>query len=143
MYINRPYRKRTHVTKDSSRNKLKPKAKFAFSVGDFVRVSFNRRAFERSFNQRFSEEVFRIKRRFLKQNIPVYLLVDLQGEVITGYFYGSEITRVSPLSDDQFFKVDKILRRRGKGQNREVLVRFLGYPPKFDQWLPASAVESI
>ncbi|MCG7889501.1 MAG: hypothetical protein N0C80_04375, partial [Candidatus Thiodiazotropha endolucinida] len=96
----------------------------------------------RSFHQRFSEEVFRIRRRFLRENIPVYLLADLQGEIVQGYFYGPELQKVS-LLDDQLFKVQKILKRRGKGRNREVLVRFLGYPPKFDQWLPISAVESI
>ncbi|MCG7874885.1 MAG: DDE-type integrase/transposase/recombinase [Candidatus Thiodiazotropha endolucinida] len=143
MYINRPYRKRKHrALKGSSRNKLRPVAQFSFKERDLVRVSFNRRSFERSFHQRFSEEVFRIRRRFLRENIPVYLLADLQGEIVQGYFYGPELQKVS-LLDDQLFKVQKILKRRGKGRNREVLVRFLGYPPKFDQWLPISAVESI
>ena len=147
MYINRPYMGQRRLRKLSSqsrpsRSKLRSLATFTLKIGDFVRVSYNRRAFERSFNQRFSEEVFRVRQRILRDNIPVYLLADLQGQIIRGYFYGPEIQRVS-YSADKLFKVEKVLKRRGKGRNREVLVRFLGYPPKFDQWLPHSSVESI
>lgn len=150
MYINRPYRK-VHTTrgkaKSSSRSSnsgdyLKRVSRFKFKRGDLVRVSYNRRTFERSFNQRFSEEVFRIRQRFLRDNIPVYLLADLQGSVIFGKFYGPELVRVSK-SDDSLFKVEKILKRRGKGKRREVLVRWLGYPPKFDSWQPLSSVKAI
>lgn len=143
MYINRPYNKKNKAHGKVKRiNKLRPLSKFTFREGDLCRVSFSRHTFERSFNQRFSEEVFRIRQRFMRDNIPVYLLADLKGQVIRGFFYGPELQRVSQL-DDKLFKVEKILRRRGKGENREVLVRWLGYGPEFDQWIPVSSLESI
>ena len=107
-----------------SRSKLRSLATFTLKIGDFVRMCYNRRAFERSFNQRFSEENFRVRQRILRDNIPVYLLADLQGQIIQGYFYGPEIQRVS-YWDDKLFKVEKVLKRRGKGRNREVLVLIL------------------
>ena len=167
LYINRPYKRKRLAHKntkpsdgDSSSNnnnsnsnsssnntnglvnKLRPAAKFTLRNGDLVRVSFSRHAFERSFNQRFSEEVFRIRQRVMRDNIPTYLLADLKGQVIRGFFYGPELQRVSQ-SDEKLFKVEKILKRRGKGKNREVLVRWLGYGPSFDQWIPFSSLESI
>ena len=78
----------------------------------------------------------------MRDNIPVYLLADLKGQVICRFFYGPELQRASQ-SDDKLFKVEKILRRRGKGENREVLVRWLGYGPEFDQWIQVSSLESI
>ena len=147
MYVNRPYASKAESTRRNTnigkkRKSLKPTAKFKLKEGDLVRVSYNRRAFERSFLQRFSEEVFRIRRRILRDNIPTYLLADLNGSVIKGLFYGPELQRVSQ-DDDKLFKVDKILKYRGKGVNREVLVSWLGYGPAFNQWVPYSSIKTI
>ncbi|MEW8544139.1 MAG: integrase core domain-containing protein [Candidatus Thiodiazotropha sp.] len=144
MYINRPYKKRRikdDTVQKHNFTKLRPVSKFSFKVGDLCRVSFSRQAFERSFNQRFSEEVFRVRQRLMRANIPVYLIADLQGQVIRGFFYGPELQRVSQI-DQKLFKVEKILKRRGKGKKREVFVRWLGYGPTFDQWIPFSSLES-
>ena len=131
-------------TKDKPKVKYRtrPAAKFKLNEGDLVRVSFNRRAFERSFQQRFSEEVFRIKTRLIRDNIPMYLLADLKDRLIQGFFYGSELQRVSQL-DSKLFKIDTILKYRGKGRGREALVRFLGYGSDFDEWLPVTSIQSI
>ena len=156
MYVNRPYsktlrRRRRCVTtrsgdtiscRSKEKNQLRSAARFKLKRGDLVRVSYNRRTFERSFYQRFSEEVFRVHQRILRDNIPVYLLADLKGGVISGYFYGPELQRVSQV-DDKLFKVEKILKYRGKGKTREALVRWLGYGPEFDQWIPYSDIKSI
>lgn len=151
MYINKPYRKKRIANSNNDKRsssssnyvkKLRPKAKFSLRVGDLVRISFSRHAFERSFNQRFTEEVFRIRQRIMRDNIPMYLLADLKGEIIRDYFYRPELQPVSQ-SDQQLFKVEKIVKRRGKGKNREVLVRWLGYGPAFDQWIPFTSLESI
>ncbi|MEW8544955.1 MAG: DDE-type integrase/transposase/recombinase [Candidatus Thiodiazotropha sp.] len=151
MYINRPYKgKRAPSetaqlsTKSNKGNakKLRPAAKFTLKVGDLVRISFSRHAFERSFYQRFTEEVFRIRQRIMRDNIPMYMLADLRGEIIRGKFYRPELQPVSQ-SDEKLFKVEKILKRRGKGSKREGLVRWLGYGPSFDQWVPLSSIESI
>lgn len=143
MYINRPNRTVQAKASSKSNSSLRPVAKFRFKQGDLVRVSYNRHAFERSFNQRFSEEVFRVKQRYIRENIPKYLLVDLKGQGIEGGFYGPELQRVSMKYDEDLFKVDKILRRRGKGQNREVLIRWRGYPSTFDSWEKLSSVKTI
>ena len=144
MYVNRPYnnsRTSRRNTKHSI-SQLRPAAKFRLKQGDLVRVTFNRRAFERSFYQRFSEEVFRIKQRLIRDNIPLYVLADLNGSVIKGFFYGPELQRVSH-DANKTFKIEKVLKRRGKGKKREALVRWVGYGPAFDQWIPYSSIESI
>ena len=150
MYINRPYKKTlmsrnnssTKPSKKRSSSKVRSSARFRFKTGDLVRVSYQTQVFERRFNQRFSEEVFRVRQRILRDNIPVYLLADLQGQITRGFLFGPELVRISQ-PEEKLFKVDKILKRRGKGQNREALVRWLGYPSKFDQWLPVSSLKSI
>ena len=45
--------------------------------------------------------------------------------------------------EDDVYEVEKILKSRGKGKNREVFVKWLGYPTKFNSWIPASEVKDI
>ena len=40
-------------------------------------------------------------------------------------------------TDDDIFKVEKVLKYRGQGAQREALVKWLGWPKKFNSWIPA------
>ena len=148
MYINRPYSKvlkKANIGPFQKKRKKKnvmSAANFKYTVGQLVRVSFNRRTFERSFDQKYSEEIFKVKGRFRKDNIPIYIIQDLQGERISGNFYGPELQAVSK-SEKDFYKVEKIIKRRGKGRNQEALVRWMGYPSSFDSWEPFSSVKKL
>ena len=42
------------------------------------------------------------------------------------------------VSDENLFKVDTILKYRGRGKNKEALVKWKGWPKKFNSWIPAS-----
>lgn len=45
-----------------------------------MRISHLKHVFEREFMEKFTGEVFKIKDRFMKQNIPMYKLQDLNDE---------------------------------------------------------------
>jgi transposase InsO family protein len=145
MYINRPYRK---ILKQPLPPKIKkkkmsvPVSRYKFKVGQLVRISHSRRTFERSFDQKFTEEIFKVTHRLRKDNIPLYLLKDFNGESVKGSFYTSELQAVSKSRDDHF-KIESIIKHRGKGQNHQVLVRWRGYPSTFDSWLPYSSIKDI
>lgn len=80
----------------SKTTKLKfNKINFKFKKGDFVRVSFTKRPFVKSYMDQFSTEVFKIFSRHIIQGIPVYQLEDLQGEMIQGNFYNSELLKLN------------------------------------------------
>lgn len=51
-----------------------------------MRISHLKHVFEREFMEKFTGEVFKIKDRFMKQNIPMYKLQDLNDEDLTGSF---------------------------------------------------------
>ena len=34
------------------------------------------------------------------------------------------------------FKVENVIKYKGRGNKREVLVRWLGWPKQFDSWIP-------
>jgi len=52
------------------------------------------------------------------------------GTPLEGTFYAQELQKVS-LKDDDLFRIDKIVRRKGD----KVLVRWKGWPVKYDSWV--------
>lgn len=118
---------------EQKRLKMVPKLK----PGDTVRVSYVKSRFPREYHQRFSEEYFIVK--YVKPTYPVrYMLQDLNGEVIKGSFYEQELQKIVP---PDAFKIDKILQTRGKGRGKQALIRWMGYPPAFDSWIPYTDVK--
>jgi hypothetical protein len=66
---------------------------------------------------------------------PLYHLKDYDNhEKFQGGFYEEEMQKVA---HPRTFLVDKVLKERGKGDKKELYVRWLGYGPKSDSWIPA------
>ena len=66
----------------------------------------------------------------------------LNDRIINATYYENELQEIT--QDDQFiFRVDKILRKRGQGDQRECLIRWLGYPPEFDSWVKENTLQDI
>ena len=124
----------------------KPVKKPKYRAGDLVRVSRARGVFEKGYEVGWSEELFVIKRvinwRF---NSPVvYELQDLAGEEIDGHFYEQELADVTnkDVHNDEFI-VEKVIRTRGRGVKKELLVKWSGYPDKFNSWIPATDLKKL
>ena len=64
--------------------------------------------------------------------VVTYRLSEWDGTPIKGTFYEPDVQNVQ-VSDDSLFRVEKVLRRKG----RNVLVRWKGWPSKYDSWIPA------
>ncbi|XP_077270152.1 uncharacterized protein LOC143901600 [Temnothorax americanus] len=122
--------------------KMKRAQKAKYSVGELVRVSRAKATFEKGYEARWSEEIFRIHR--VEWRKPrVYELSDLADEVIDGIFYEQELARVEKNLRKEEFIVDRVIKTRGRGANKQVLVSRRGYPSKFDTWIPASNLTSL
>lgn len=77
-----------------------------------------------------------MRRRFLRNGIPVYSLCDYNDEDITGTFYQPELQKVDVREEDTF-KIEKILKTRGRGPNKQYYVKWLYWPTKFNSWINA------
>lgn len=122
-------------------SKQTPSKKYKFNVGDQVKISKYKKVFEKGYLPSWTEETFTIAQR-LPRNPPVYRLKEANGDLIQGTFYETELQRVVEKSN-HLFRIEKILKRRGKGRKKEVLVHWKGWPKSYDSWLPASQLVSL
>lgn len=129
-------------SKTLGRSKEKKRAKpfFKFKIGDDVRLSQLKHPFQRDYQQKWTEEFFKVNERYKRGQIPVYKLKDLAGDPIEGTFYESELQKVIK-SEDVSYRVEKILKRRRHGKTQEVYVKWEGWPNKFNSWIPESSLE--
>ena len=116
-------------------NSLRPPPKF--KIGDQVRISKLKKKFEKGYTANWTEEVFTIEK--IQATIPyTYKLKDTKNEVVQGTFYEPELQ----LAKQTSFRIEKVLRRRTtKDGKKEIYVKWLGYSPAFNQWIPASDLE--
>ena len=110
--------------------------KFKYTVGDTVRLSRKRTRMDREYDERWTNEIFRVRRRFYNKGIIQYKVEDYSGIGKKGSFYEAELQAAS-IAPDTLWRVDAILKTRGKGEKKEVFVHWHGWPKKYDQWIPA------
>ena len=108
---------------------LKP-GKPKFSIGDKVRISKHkkRQVFDEGYTPNWTEEIFMID-KVLPTKPVTYSIVDLTGEEIKGSFYGQELQKAK----QQTLRIEKVIRRDNK--KKMALVKWSGYPDKFNSWV--------
>ena len=91
--------------------------KFLFKVGDKVRISHLRSAFQREYDTKWSNEIFKVLKRFVRQGQPIYRIVDWYDKPVKGTFYQKELQKID-VKDTDLWKVEKVLQYKGQGRNK-------------------------
>ena len=112
-------------------SKKKPVPKYKFDIGDSVRIKQSKRPFKKGYLPCWTEEIFFVDFRH-PSDPPTYSLKDHGGEILKGKFYAEELQRVK--KTDDIFKVERVLKTRVRNGNTEYLVKWSGYPDKFNSW---------
>ena len=55
-------------------------------------------------------------------------------------FYENELQKIEK-EENPVFRIEKVIRRRKKG--KEILVKYMGWPNKFNSWINAENVEEL
>ena len=76
------------------------------------------------------------------QDIETYKLKDMMDEPIEGSFYANELQKVTK-DEDTVWRIEKIIRKRKCKGKAEVLVRWLGWPKKFDSWVLQKDIKDL
>ena len=123
-----------------SMSKKRNKRVFKYKIGDDVRISQLKHSFQRDYQQKWTDEYFKVFRRYQRYGIPVYKIRDLADDPIEGTFYESELQKVIK-SVDILYRVEKVLRKRKRGKTKEMYVKWEGWPSKFNSWIPESSLQ--
>jgi transposase InsO family protein len=115
----------------------KPKPGRLLRVDQLVRISKVKRIFEKGYLPNYTEEVFKICKVHDKRAPLRYELEDLLGEKIEGKFVSDEL---SPVRKDEtdMWKIEKVLKR---DRNGRYLVKWYGFPEKFNSWVDEIQVQ--
>ena len=74
---------------------------------------------------------------------PLYTLIDLQGDKFGANFYAWQLTKTEkPNYKKDFFLVEKVLAEKIIKRVKYFHVKYLYYPSKFNQWVPANNITS-
>ena len=103
----------------------KPKLK----VGDRIRLNKKYRVFKKGYLPGWTEEVF-VVTRVMRGVVPKYKINQWDGTPVKGTFYAQDLQKVTVMDDD-LFRVEKIVKRKGD----KVLLRWKGWPNKYDSWV--------
>ncbi len=94
--------------------------------------------FAKGYEQNYTKEFFTIS-ACIPRDPPIYRLSDYDGNVIDGVFYEEELQKII-VSKNKAFKVEKILGEKKQGRSTLVLVKWLGWPSKFNSYIDKKAV---
>ena len=128
--------------KKSSSKMRKSYKKYKFKKGDYVRITHLKHPFDRDYQEKWTEEIFIVQSRYYQHGIPRYSITDYNKDPIEGTFYQSELQKVNKDRDD-LWRVDKVLKKRTRKGKQELFVSFMGWPKKFNMWLPAENVQDL
>ena len=104
-----------------------------FSSGDQIRISSAKTIFDKGYLPSWTKEVFKVK-DVVHHPLRVYKITDQQGEDIEGSYYPQDVQSVVK-TEQELYRVDKVLKRRTLHGVKEALVKWIGYPAKFNRWI--------
>ena len=99
-------------------------------VGDKVRLNKKIRPFKKGYLPGWTEEVFLVKQIYTTKPVVTYKLTEWDGTPIKGTFYSEHLQKVL-VADDSLFRIDQVLKRKGK----QVFVSWKGWPKKYNSWV--------
>ena len=115
--------------------RLKGQKKPTFKVGDRVRLNKIHRTFEKGYLPGWTEEVF-VVHRVIPGPVPTYKIHEWDDTPVQGTFYEEDLQKVH-VSD--VFRIEKVLKR----QKDRWLVKWKGWPDKYNSWIRSQDVTSL
>ena len=115
--------------------RLKSQKKPQFKVGDRVRLNKIHRTFEKGYLPGWTEEVF-VVHRVIPGPVPTYEIHEWDDTPVQGTFYEEDLQKVH-VSD--VFRIEKVLKR----QKDRWLVKWKGWPDKYNSWIARGDVTSL
>jgi hypothetical protein len=120
---------------------FKNKSPKKFKVGDFVRMKYDLTPMDKSYYPLWTETIYKIIKVLNTVNKAQYVL-ELDGEELKRRFYPEELQKVS-VDENTLYRIERILGYRTVNGQRQAKIRWLGYTPNYDTWIPVDQIERL
>ena len=134
MSPNQVTRENAHELYERLYKKPKTFKKSKFKLGDIVRITKFKGAFEKGYLPNFTDELFEISQAN-KSHPPTYRIKDLEGNIIQGIFYEPELVKTTK---DTTYRIAEIIKTRIRKGSKEHFVRWVGFSNKYNSWVKDS-----
>ena len=109
-------------------------------IGDKVRISIEKTPFQKRYDQIWTEEIFIIT-CIIASNPAVYKLKDQADEALKGTFCPEELQMVA---EPDAYRIEKVIRKKKNADGSvSYLVKWKGYPEKFNSFVPESDLQKL
>ena len=119
----------------------KPTTIFKFKVNDVVRVVGYKHVFRRAYQEQNTQELYKVGVSS-QSNKAQYELKTWDNQPVLGRFYNEELVKVK-VSDDTVYKIEKIVSRKTRNKQKGYIVRWLGWPARYDSWVSETELKDI
>jgi len=114
-----------------------PQTRARLKVGDRVRLNKIHRPFGKGYVPGWTEEVS-VVHRVIEGSVPTYKIREWDDTPVKGTFYHEDLQQVHA-SDDALFRIEKVLKR----QKGRWLVKWKGWPDKYNSWIASADVSAL
>ena len=117
-----------------------------FKKGQIVKLFRKKGAFTKGYTQNVTKEYFEIYHIDRKLSKDRYYLKDLAGDKVLGSFYEDYLVPFQPPANGAVFDLDpnhKDFKRKNIRGVPHIFVKWLGWPKKFNQWVPVNQVQHL
>lgn len=104
--------------------------------GDKVRTAYELKpAFDKGYYPNWSDAVYEVKKSIQKLPRTVYTI---KGK--NSLLYPEEVQKID---DSGYYRIEKIINKRRKGNSWEYRVKWVGYPNNYNTWIPESKIKNL
>jgi Integrase core domain/Chromo (CHRromatin Organisation MOdifier) domain len=114
----------------------------ALSIGDKVRLSKLAHPFKKGYLPNWTEQAYEIKASSNEPIQSMYGVVDEQDHAHLPRLYPQEVQKIKQ-TPETTYRIEKILRKRTINRITSYLVKWEGFPPSFNSWVPESDVFNL
>ena len=115
----------------------KAQQKSKLKVGSTVRIKYDlNKNFDKSYYPLWSDRIYKIEKKIDRSVIPNFE-VSSEGDTLKRKFYPKELQEIA---GDPIYRIEKILRKRQRNGEKQVLVKYIGYPDQYNQWIQQASL---
>jgi hypothetical protein len=113
----------------------------SMKLNDNLRIKYDlNKNFDKSYYPLWTDRTYNI-RSIIDRPIKTFQLQSADDE-IDGSFYGQELQKVAD-EDSLNYRIEKVIEKRKRNRNIEYLVKWIGYPVKYNQWIPEKMLKRL